>query len=524
MSRRMTAIDKTILSVLTGLLMVWIAGGLEMRAESGDSRQNLHLGLRLAQEGIYNDRHDDELGYHRREPALPFLIAGLDLARDAVGLDRLPRTCGEAENTKEPSCVAGTATYRVLLAIILALAAAAAFALSFALTGQRAAAYGAFLLTGTSSTLIAASHRFLTEIPAACLLIMVSLAWVWAWRSRRPAAFVLLGLASALLVLTKVIFAYLWLLIVLATLAMALAQRSVDRRLLMLLGLFIAAHALPTVSWMTRNYIQSDHFALTEKRSFKVLSVRAAYNSMRWDEYFAGFAYYTPMFRPNDLEAMGIEARSFERFDTKNEDGFRRTGQKQYRKRLCEFYRIAYPSAAPTEKCDMPRAIAEQIGSEAKARILADPLAHLRVTILLAYRALFPERGLGYWANPKAPNLAAESGLPWPKLGHRFSLSVMTWYNMLTAFALFAMPFLLYRQRRDLSGLIVVLPVLYSHGAYAFATHFIPRYATPEIPIRVTALLVLLTLVLSMAMRALPRPGRSDVVDDTGKPAVQGLT
>ena len=191
---------------------------------------------------------------------------------------------------------------------------------------------------------------FLTEIPAASLLMIVSLAWIWAWRSRRASAFMLLGLASAGLVLTKVIFAYIWLLIILATLAMALIDRSLNRRLLVLLCLFVAAHALPTVGWMTRNYVMSDHFALTEKRSFKVLSVRAAYNSMRWDEYLAGFAYYTPMFKPRDLEAMGIPARSFERLNTKNENGFRRTGQKQYRERVCELYRIANASSTPTKK------------------------------------------------------------------------------------------------------------------------------------------------------------------------------
>lgn len=504
MYHRIAPIDWTILSVLAGVLMVWIAGGLELRPESGDGRQNLHIGLRLAQEGTYTDSDKgDDPGYHRREPALPFLIAGLDRARGALGLERLPLTCGLAENTKQPHCIAGTATYRVMLAVFMALAATAAFIVSFWLTGQRAAAYGAFLLTGLSSTLIAASHRFLTEIPAASLLIIVSLAWVWAWRSRRGDAFVWLGLASACLVLTKVIFAYLWLLIILATLTMAWCDRSFNRRLLMLLGLFVAAYALPTVSWMTRNTIMSDNFALTEKRSFKVLSVRAAYNDMRWDEYFAGFAYYTPMFSPEGLEAMGIPARSFERFDTKNEDGFRRTGQKQYRERLCELYRIANPSSTATKGCGMARAITDPIGREAKARIFADPMAHLRVSVLLAYRALFPERGFGYWPNPKAPNLAADSGIPWPKLGYRLSPAAMTWYNLLAVVALFAMPFLLYRQRRDLGGLIVVLPVLYSHGAYAFATHFIPRYATPEIPIRAAALCVLITLIVSMAARVL---------------------
>ena len=145
--------------------------------------------------------------------------------------------------------------------------------------------------------------------------------------------------------------------------------------------------------------------------------------------------------------------------------------------------------------------------------MLADPIAHLRVTVLLAYRALFPERGFGYWTDPKFPNLAANSDFPWPKLGVHFSPAVMSWYNMLAALALFAMPLMLYRKRRDLSGLVLVLPVLYSHGAYAFATHFIPRYAVPEIPIRAVALCVLVMLIASMVARA----GRGQIAESLTK-------
>ena len=46
--------------------------------------------------------------------------------------------------------------------------------------------------------------------------------------------------------------------------------------------------------------------------------------------------------------------------------------------------------------------------------------------------------------------------------------------------------------------MLVFLPALYGHGVYALAAHFLPRYAVPQILLRVTATVLLLYLAWTL--------------------------
>jgi hypothetical protein len=68
--------------------------------------------------------------------------------------------------------------------------------------------------------------------------------------------------------------------------------------------------------------------------------------------------------------------------------------------------------------------------------------------------------------------------------------------------ALLVLPLYLLFRSRDFSGIILTLPALYSHSVYAAISHFIPRYAIPEIPLRAAALCAMLYFVWIASTRA----------------------
>ena len=65
-------------------------------------------------------------------------------------------------------------------------------------------------------------------------------------------------------------------------------------------------------------------------------------------------------------------------------------------------------------------------------------------------------------------------------------------------------PLWLWLGRGQLEAVLVFLPALYAHTAYAAVSHFLPRYALPQVPLRVVATMVLLFLVWSYLRRSEP--------------------
>ena len=130
------------------------------------------------------------------------------------------------------------------------------------LTGVRALAYLGFLMTAQSAALLNSADTFLTEVHAAAVMVAVAaLSWTTA-TARRPLYAALLGLALAALVLTKVIFAYLWMPIALMLVTADWLRRRLDWTTAGLVGVLFVAHAIPVGGWMVRNYLATDDFSI----------------------------------------------------------------------------------------------------------------------------------------------------------------------------------------------------------------------------------------------------------------------
>ena len=397
---------------LTGLclaMLVYGCGNLSLRQSATDSLENLTLGVRLAQEGTYR-RWPRQFGDHRREPFGPSLVAVADLAAAAIGRGAVPAVCVSDETvSRGDSCRQAYASYRALNLALLLAGALGVFWLVFRLTGVRVLAYLGFLMTAQSAALLDSADSFLTEVHAATLMVAVAaLSWTTA-TSRRPSHAALLGLALAALVLTKVIFAYLWIPVALMLAAADWLRSRLDWTTAGLVGVLFVAHAIPVGGWMVRNYLTTDDFSIVEARSAAVLGYRSSFNTMRHDEWAAGFAYYLPLTRAH-LQSAGIPEESFERFHDDSENGFRQIDRRRYPRRRAQLWTDDNPAIVGLDELGQRRWVNDTMADEAIARLLADPGQHLKVSLLLAWRGVFTEEGLGFLSNPLNQRLADIAG------------------------------------------------------------------------------------------------------------------
>ncbi len=474
---RIKRFDVALLLVLSAALILFVFANIELLAVSGDKRSNLETGLKIVQTGKYP-------GY-AREPLYPAVIGIVDILSELLANEKIPLECAEYENAKTYYCMAYYTPYAAVNGVFLSISATAVFFIIFWSTSSRLLSYLGYLLVASSSVLLRHSMTFYTELPATAMIALAAALAVRVLYRPNVLLFGVLGLVLAALTLTKVVFAHLWWSFALTLLSGGML-RDKEERSVRLVGviIMILAYLMPVAGWMSRNYLIGGDFALVEKgRSYRVYSVRASYNSMTEDEYRLGFLYYFPHISKHGLKIMGIDSLRYSRFDTSNPEGFRKAGQRRYKELAREIRKTV-----PSSKLALQKAVAE-----ARSEMLKDPWKHLKVSILMAFRGAFPERGLGYdWPKKSDYRVGDLKGLEWmPRLGFRYPIEQATLLNLITGGALLLLPLVMFLRGFDLSGLLITLPALYSHSVYALVSHFIPRYAIPEIPLRVVATLIL---------------------------------
>ena len=493
--------DVAVLTVLCAAMLVYGYGNLWLRPSVEDGLYNLAVGVRLAQDGVYQ-RSPGQDGEYQREPLGPSLIGITDLVAEHFGLG-VPLECVSGRMIRSEPCRMRYAPYRTVNLVLLLAGALGVFWLVLRLTGQRLLAYPGFLIAAQSATLLASADSFYTEIHAATLMVAVgALSWITIATQRLVYA-ALLGLALSALVLTKVVFAYLWIPIAL-TLAMGdLLRRRIEWTTAGLVGAMLVAQGIPVVGWMARNYLAAEDFSIVAAwRSADVLNQRAHLNRMRHDEWLAGFAYYLPRALA-DRSLTDVPRESFERFDGERSEGFRQVALASFGNRLVELSRDENPALAGLDELDRLRWLNDLVAGEMRRHLLVDPVRHLKVSLLLAWRGVFVEEGLGFLTDPilnqRFADLRRLAG--WPRWRWTYGATAETLVNLIGFLALCVVPLWFWLGRGRLDVVLIFLPALYAHGAYAVSSHFLPRYAAPEILLRVTATMLLLFLVWSSLQR-----------------------
>ena len=356
--------------LLVGLCLATLlhgVGNLSLQPARFDGHNNLAMGIRLGQE-------PNRAG-HYREPFVPAVIAAVTLAQRALGYEPVAGSCVDQQRAETFQCRSAYAPYKILNVVFVLVAGVGVFFLCWWYTEVRWLPYLAFLLVTQSLIGLWAFDRFFTEVPAAALVVMVSCLSVLTLVRRRVLYSALLGLVLAALALTKIVFLYFWPFVVAGLVASDLLQRTLGRHTVLLIGVFLIVHFLPIGGWMARNFVLFDEFSVDNgQRTIWVLTRRAAYNTMRDDEFAAGFWYYTPY----KLD-LGIPKHSWERFDWKNTDGFMQMGRRtNVRRNSADWLQ------RKTQESEMLR-----------ARIFAEPWHHLKISTLMAWRGLFVHERLG---------------------------------------------------------------------------------------------------------------------------------
>ena len=354
--------------LLVGLCLATLlhgVGNLSLSPAQFDGHDNLEMGIQLGQE-------PNRASYYR-EPFVPAVIAAVTLAQRALGYEPVARGCVDqhSERVVTFQCRSAYAPYKILNVVFLLVAGVGVFFLCWWYAEVRWLPHVAFLLVTQSLIGVWSFDRFYTEVPAAALVVMVSCLGVLTLVRRRVLYSALLGLVLAALVLTKTIFLYFWPFVVAGLVASDLLQRTLGRRTVLLVGVFLIVHFLPVGGWMVRNFVLFDDFSVVDGwRTTSVLTLRAAYNTMRDDEFAAGFWYYTPY----KLD-LGVPKYSYERLVTRNANGFRQMGRRA------------------KERLDYRRRTQEN--ELLRARIFAEPWHHLKISTLMAWRGLFVQHQYG---------------------------------------------------------------------------------------------------------------------------------
>jgi hypothetical protein len=136
---------------------------------------------------------------------------------------------------------------------------------------------------------------FLSEIPTAALLLWTSIVFIFCVRGHRPALFLVAGMLLGLLALTKAVFFYIAVLIVMGMsicFFLALVMRFLKLNSACL-ALFILGLLLTAGPWVLRNKLNFDGFEISS-RGGGVLGLRAFKNQMNSHEILAAFHVWGP--------------------------------------------------------------------------------------------------------------------------------------------------------------------------------------------------------------------------------------
>ena len=240
---------RTLLALSVILIFVLLLGNVLVETDDigvADAGQNLSLGLRLSTEGFYGLRNE-QVGYHRREPSYPAVLAALNIARSGLGLARIPLSCGQPQTSTAPACQRPVTVLKSINIVALIVAGLAAGYLVLGLTGSRlwaalALPFGHIQLTTRRAC------ELLPDRNAGSVLDGIDVPPELACdRRRRSIYFILLGLVPAVLVLTKVIFAFLALAYLLIFVALYFFSQRGDRRFLLRTGAFAIPYLIIVV-------------------------------------------------------------------------------------------------------------------------------------------------------------------------------------------------------------------------------------------------------------------------------------
>jgi hypothetical protein len=457
------------LAILIGTVVTILIGlaSIDSSPQRGDANQNLTYAYNLLKYGVFSlsqEDHPDVPSDIFREPFYPFLLAGM--LRTFANLDNVMLDCF----LEEPDCAdLRLLAKRVNIPLYIALTIVFVIAAKIFAGQWRLVYFGLVLLLSAEYFY---HFRSLTELPATLLLLLHALFMYLTFTSspQQRRTYVYAALSSVmlgLLVLTKAAFLY-WIVVLAVGLGVYTVYKlRTQRYLIGVAALLILPAVLLSGMWMVRNYQQFGEFKVAGREGL-VLALRAEFTYMTSREYIASFAFFsTPALKPWLL--MLFDPSDYHRLD-RDDDAtyFRRTMNMESEVAARAISQYGLSDVSSRVEFD------QMITAAALSIIRENWHKHALLTLTFAYRGSFVYVGPHVIQYGSAPPVVSWLINYIPRL-------------VVLVLAIFYFPAFLWVVGRAAVNkhyhlMIFFLPVMYSFGIHAVATHYIPRYSTPLVP------------------------------------------
>ena len=219
---------------------------------------------------------------------------------------------------------------------------------------------------------------------------------------------------------------------------------------------------LPSIGWMSRNYISVNEFSITGRGS-EVLSIRAEYSTNSYDQIRAGYIYYTPG-RPFFLNL--IQGRLWSYVTETGSDIVYDRSNTKSSYRMAKNLTGVVGSKIEYENFELKSYIEKQkiLNAISFDLIRENSMKHLLLSTVFGYRGMFPSINFDFIDFYTVPEF--------------ISFFIKEVFSILR---LFFVPYGLIKATTSLLNNKASLPLIIFitlWGFFAFLTHFIPRYST----------------------------------------------
>jgi len=324
---------------------------------------------------------------------------------------------------------------------------------------------------GLSPAFLVVVRQLLSENLAALLLLGFSFTFYLSVKKGEIKYYAVSGLLLGVLVLTKGVFQFAWIVAACFILIHHLLKKVPLKRVAGVVFLFLLSYFIVVLPWMGRNYRHFGRAFITE-RGGGTLVIRAVYNDMMTPkDYAASFIYWVPTRYTEELAVRLFGRDVINRLDVTHPDSIHSSVKAIRAEKARE-----YENSVRADSAMISMAVSE---------IKSHPFRHLIICFPFAWKGIFVEID-----------------------DHFFIPASLISLLLFTGFFAFTLRALI---KREWEHVALVLPSLYLFGMHMLLTWCNPRYNKPMIPVLWIASLFVLQLAwqkISRRFEKSPDPGR----------------
>ena len=436
-----------------------------------DSGENLVGAYTIATRGIYSINLEDPQPTTRREPLYPLVLAGFWKMLGAIDSNGV-QFSWTGKNVDH---------LKFLNVAILACITVISAHFVFRQTGRPLLSLIAAGLLLFNGPLIESAHTLLTEVPAALILLLISIVIFRYLERTRNANWITamgIGVLCGALFFIKTVYLLMIPLVMLLLLFPGPPEFRQRFRASLIVGMCAIVLLVP---WFVRNYFVCGN-VFPADRSAEMTITRALYDAMSPEEYRLLFVVWTPgagkFLLPKDNPS------AWQRTIGGGYDGINREAYA----RIIDPYFGQY-DALPNASYE--QSVYLRLQQQGLQQIANNISGYLRLSVAFVYRSLFIDDGRALRMIGFA--MAKENG-GYGEMADCLSCALL--FNLPEwAMFFFLISVAIVRRRWALLGL--VLPVAYTVFSYSFLAFSTPRYIQPVVPSLVIILALGIDIVLS---------------------------